>query len=275
MEVSLRIKCPTLTLWGLVLGLQPKLIIPFFLSGQSQLIGSSQPIVAKIGSDIILPCHLEPAEDVAAKMLEWTRSDLDPRFVCVWRAHQELLDLKNPSYLGRTSLFTDELKHGNISLKLSRVKPADQGRYKCFIPNKEEESFLELVVGNLSGTDRDKGGVVLTCESKGWYPEPELLWLDGEGKLLSAGPTETVRGPDDLYTVSSRVTLEKKHSNNFTCRVQQKIINQTRETQIHVPGRNYIYLATSAWAIKQIFVSVHVLNTITHSEVPHIKNRTE
>ncbi|CAI5686022.1 unnamed protein product [Oreochromis niloticus] len=78
--------------------------------------------------------------------------------------------------------------------------------------------------------------VVLQCESAGWYPEPELLWLDGEGKLLSAGPTETLRGPDDLYTVSSRVTVEKRHSNNITCRVQQRNTNQSRETHKHVPG---------------------------------------
>ena len=67
-----------------------------------------------------------------------------------------------------------------------------------------------------------------------------MFWLDGEGNLLSAGPTETVRGPDDLYTVSSRVTVEKRHNNNFTCRVQQNNINQTRETHIIVPGRDYI-----------------------------------
>ncbi|XP_035530807.1 butyrophilin subfamily 2 member A2-like [Morone saxatilis] len=77
---------------------------------------------------------------------------------------------------------------------------------------------------------------MLDCRSEGWYPEPEVVWLDGEGNLLSAGPTETVRGPDDLYTVSSRVTVEKRHSNNFTCRVQQKDINQTRETHIQITG---------------------------------------
>eukprot|EP00064_Thunnus_orientalis_P021302 superscaffoldBa00006377_g21462 len=76
---------------------------------------------------------------------------------------------------------------------------------------------------------------VLQCESKGWYPEPEVFWLDGEGNLLSAGPTETVRGPDDLYTVSSRVTVGKRHNNSVTCRVQQKNISQTRETHIIVP----------------------------------------
>ncbi|XP_038587692.1 butyrophilin subfamily 3 member A2-like [Micropterus salmoides] len=217
-------------------------LLSHFCTGHSQLIGSPRPIVAKVGDDVILPCHLQPAVDVAAKTFDWTRPDLDPRFVYVWRAGQELVNEKNPFYKERTTLFTEELKHGNISLKLSKVKPSDEGRYKCYIPDMNTDASVELVVGavsspviSLAGIDRHKGGVVLQCESAGWYPEPEVFWLDGEGNLLSAGPTETVRGPDDLYTVSSRVTVEKRHSNSFTCRVQQKDINQTRETHIQVP----------------------------------------
>ncbi|XP_028420692.1 butyrophilin-like protein 2 [Perca flavescens] len=211
--------------------------------GQSQLTGSS--IVATLGNDIILPYQLEPVEDATDLTLEWTRSDLDPRFVHVWRSGKELVSKKHKSFEGRTSLFVDELMSGNISLKLSKVKLADRGTYRCFIPGLDRQSFVQLHVGAVSspvislvGLDRDKGGVVLQCESEGWYPEPEVLWLDGEGNLLSAGPPETVRGPDDLYTVSSSVTVEKRPSNRFTCRVQQKDTNQTRETEIHVPGKH-------------------------------------
>uniref|UniRef100_A0A8P4G591 Ig-like domain-containing protein n=1 Tax=Dicentrarchus labrax TaxID=13489 RepID=A0A8P4G591_DICLA len=217
------------------------LLLTHFCRGQFQLIGSSQPIVATLGHDIILPCHLDPAEDASGLTLEWTRADLNPRFVHVWRDGQELESKKHPSFEGRTSLFIDELKLGNISLKVSKVKIGDQGTYRCFIPSPGKQSSVQLVVAavfspvlSLAGIDKDTSGVVLQCESKGWYPEPEVVWLDGEGNLLSAGPTETVRGPDDLYTVSSRVTVEKRHSNNFTCRVQQKNINQTRETHIYI-----------------------------------------
>uniref|UniRef100_A0A3Q1IHZ2 Ig-like domain-containing protein n=1 Tax=Anabas testudineus TaxID=64144 RepID=A0A3Q1IHZ2_ANATE len=230
------------------------LLLLLFSTGQSKLIGSSQPIVATVGDDIILPCHLEPVMDVAAMTLEWTTSDQGPRFVFVWRAGQDLVNTKHPSYKGRTSLFSDELKHGNISLKLSEVKPADEGKYQCFIPKRNEASFVELVVGaaaspviSLTGIDGDKDRVALQCESKGWYPEPELLWLDAEGKNLSAGPTETVRGPDDLYTVSSRVTVEKRHSNYITCRVQQRNINQIRETQIHT-SNGFVNILSSVFA---------------------------
>ncbi|XP_042256674.1 butyrophilin subfamily 3 member A2-like [Thunnus maccoyii] len=243
------------------------LLLTNFCRGQSQLIGSSQPIVATLGDDIILPCHLQPAVDAAGLTLEWTKTDLNPRFVHVWRDGVELVDKKHKSFEGRTSLFINELKNGNISLKLSKVKLSDHGTYRCFIPTLEKQSFVQLVVASgavsspvirLVGLDRDRGGVMLQCESKGWYPQPEVFWLDGEGNLLSAGPTETVRGPDDLYTVSSRVTVEKRHNNNFTCRVQLKNINQTRETHIIVPDDFFKIQSSSSPAIIGLAVSLAV-----------------
>ncbi|XP_055369664.1 butyrophilin subfamily 3 member A2-like isoform X2 [Betta splendens] len=211
-------------------------------SGDSELIGSSQPIVARVGDDVTLPCHLEPALDVDMTALEWTRPDLN-QFVYVWRSGQELVNDIHPSYRGRTSMFSDQLKEGNMSLKLSEVELSDRGTYRCFIPKLSKQALVTLIVApdavsspviSLSGLDRDRGGVVLECRSGGWFPEPELLWLDAEGKLLSAGPTETVRGSDDLYTVSSRVTVDKRHSSRYTCRVQQTSINHTSEAHIEV-----------------------------------------
>ncbi|XP_074480675.1 butyrophilin subfamily 3 member A2-like [Sebastes fasciatus] len=229
------------------------LLLTHSCRGQSQMIGLSQPIVALVGDDIILPCHLEPAVDVSAMTLEWTRPDLNSIAVFMWRAGKDLVHVKDLSYTGRTSLFTDGLKNGNISLKLSKVKLSDKGRYKCYVAVLDKESLVELVVASgaasypvitLAGIDEATGGVMLDCRSEGWYPEPEVLWLDGEGNLLSAGPPETVRGPDDLYTVSSRVTVEKRHSNSFTCRVQQKNTNQTRET--HIPISNDFFKLQSS-----------------------------
>uniref|UniRef100_A0A8C4E696 Ig-like domain-containing protein n=1 Tax=Dicentrarchus labrax TaxID=13489 RepID=A0A8C4E696_DICLA len=214
--------------------------------GQVQQIGPLQPVVVMVGGDIVLPCQLEPPVDAVSMTMELGRPDLEPRFVYVWHDGQELLTDQNQAYKGRVLLSNDRLKLGDLSLNLYKVTISDNGRYRCFIPKLNKEYFLELLVGsvsspgiNLSGIHKANSAVMLDCRSKGWYPEPEVVWLDGEGNLLSAGPTETVRGPDDLYTVSSRVTVEKRHSNNFTCRVQQKDINQTRETHIYVPGRNY------------------------------------
>uniref|UniRef100_A0AAQ6IQE3 Ig-like domain-containing protein n=1 Tax=Anabas testudineus TaxID=64144 RepID=A0AAQ6IQE3_ANATE len=233
--------------------------------GQTVVTGSSEPIVGIVGGEVVLPCYLEPAMPAFDMTVEWTRPDLDRRFVLVRRDGEELQNKKHQSYEGRTSLFSDELKNGNISLKLSKVKLSDKGLYRCYVPGWKSETTVELVVGAVSSpvvTIAEKNAsssiVVLQCESKGWYTEPELLWLDAEGKILSAGPTETVRGPDDLYTVSSRLTVEKRHSNNITCRVQQRNINQTRETQIHVPDDIFNILSSSSSVAVTVAVSLTV-----------------
>uniref|UniRef100_A0A671TMA2 Ig-like domain-containing protein n=1 Tax=Sparus aurata TaxID=8175 RepID=A0A671TMA2_SPAAU len=207
----------------------------------SELTSSHQPIVALAGDDVILPCQLQPAVSISSETLLWTKPGLFPKYIHVHRAGRPMVMGQNPSYYNRTALFVDQLMNGNVSLKLFRVKLSDAGRYTCIIDSKKMEASVQLTVGAASSPvvqkTKNSSRVVLQCESTGWYPEPEVFWLDGEGNLLSAGPTETVRGPDDLYTVSSRVTVEKRHSNSFTCRVQQNSTNQTRETLIHVPGR--------------------------------------
>ncbi|XP_051250450.1 butyrophilin subfamily 1 member A1-like [Dicentrarchus labrax] len=218
--------------------------------GQSLVGGPPPPVAALVGEDILLPCRLDPAADAVSMIIEWGRPNLKPRFVHVWHEGQDLLVNQNPSYKGRTSLSTDKLKHGDLSLRLSKVKVSDGGTYRCFIPKLSRESTVQLIVGSVSspvitGINISSNAGVLQCESKGWYPEPEVVWLDGEGNLLSAGPTETVRGPDDLYTVSSRVTVEKRHSNNFTCRVQQKDINHASETCVRsTVNPDYFHLNT-------------------------------
>ncbi|XP_062301297.1 butyrophilin subfamily 3 member A2-like [Scomber scombrus] len=246
--------------------------------GQTQVVGPSQPIIVRVGDDVILPCNLKPATDAVSTTLEWARPDLNPRFVHVWHNGQDLHVNQHSSYKGRTSLSSERLKHGDISLKLSKVKLSDNGQYRCFLPDLTKDSTVELVVGkcstvfycppittacfislqlllssgaasspaiSLAGIDTSISGVVLQCDSKGWYPEPEVFWLDGEGSVLSAEPTQTVRGPDGLYTVRSRVIVEKRHSNSFTCRLQQNKINQTRETHFIIPDEFCISPSTS------------------------------
>uniref|UniRef100_A0A3Q3KT71 Butyrophilin subfamily 3 member A3-like n=2 Tax=Labrus bergylta TaxID=56723 RepID=A0A3Q3KT71_9LABR len=211
---------------------------------QSEVIVPSQPVVSLVGEDIILPCHLDPVMNAFDITVEWARPDLNPRFVLVWRHGEELKTKKHPSFSGRTSVFIDELEKGNISLKLSKVKVSDEGGYKCFLPTLSKTSTVQLVVGSVSSPvvqmTKNNNGVLLECESADWYPEPEMFWLDGEGNLLSAEPTETVRGPDGLYTVSSRVTVEKRHGRKFTCRVTQRKINQTREKHLTIPDNFFV-----------------------------------
>ncbi|KAM3589940.1 uncharacterized protein V6R79_000316 [Siganus canaliculatus] len=218
-----------------------------------------------IGDDVTLPCQLDPVVDATDQIVEWARPDLRPRFVHLRRQGVQLDVEENPSYKGRTSLNENKLKRGDLSLKLVKVKLTDAGKYKCFVPTLDMESVVELVVGSVSSphiqVSKVNNGGVVECKSSGWYPEPEVVWLDAEGKLLSE-PKETTRGGDGLYTVSSRVTVEKKHSNGFTCRVQQQNISQTRETRIQVPADLFMLQLSSAVRFS-IVVAVSFMVVVT------------
>uniref|UniRef100_I3K0H5 Ig-like domain-containing protein n=1 Tax=Oreochromis niloticus TaxID=8128 RepID=I3K0H5_ORENI len=228
--------------------------------GKSHLVCPSQ-VVAMMGDDVVLPCQLKLAVDTNSETVNWIKPGLDPNVVHLHLDGQLVFENQHPSYHFRTRVFEDELIKGNVSLKIFKVKLSDEGTYRCSIPWIREEASIVLTVGSASTPiikvmSVVSSRVVLQCESAGWYPEPELLWLDGEGKLLSAGPTETLRGPDDLYTVSSRVTVEKRHSNNIICRVQQRNTNQSRETHIHVPGNNDSHSETVVFYHKHILMKV-------------------
>ncbi|XP_077963563.1 butyrophilin subfamily 2 member A2 [Gasterosteus aculeatus] len=244
------------------------LLLTHFIGGGSLPIDPPQLVTAMVGDDVVLPCLLDPPADAASMTMEWGRADMKPRFVLVWHDGKELLDDQNKAFKGRTSLSISGLERGDVSLKLSFVKVSDSGTYRCYLQKPNQEHLVQLLVGaasspaiSLAGLHLASSAVLLHCESRGWYPEPELLWLDAEGKLLSAGPPETLRGPDDLYSVSSSVTVEKRHRNSFTCRVQQRNINQTRETLITVPEDFFVAPAvcTPCVAFSVVFAFLFVI----------------
>ncbi|XP_063325761.1 myelin-oligodendrocyte glycoprotein-like isoform X2 [Pelmatolapia mariae] len=126
--------------------------------GEVLVIGSNLPIIAAPGDDVILPCHLAPTFDVQGLTVEWSKPDLKPdpsdrlsrvEYVHLYRDRKEVPDMKMASYFRRTELFMDDMKHGNISLKILNVSEEDNGRYRCFIPklqSRVKAAVVELVV---------------------------------------------------------------------------------------------------------------------------------
>ncbi|XP_045567702.1 uncharacterized protein [Salmo salar] len=213
-------------------------------SSEVQVVGPADPVVALAGDDIILPCSLKPNVNAENMVVRWTRLNLKSEVVHRYSDGRDSNVDQSPSYRNRTSVFNEELKNGNVSLKLTRVTLSDAGSYRCFIPtltSQVKNTTVQLFVGAVSqpviSIDGTKDwGVVLKCESGGWFPEPEMEWLDSSGTILPAdGPPERHRDSECLYSVRRHVTVDQTDTNRFTCRVHQKEINHLKETEIHVP----------------------------------------
>ncbi|XP_038840007.1 butyrophilin subfamily 1 member A1-like, partial [Salvelinus namaycush] len=213
-------------------------------SSEVQVVGPADRVIALAGDDVILPCFLKPSVNAEEMAVEWTRLHLKTRNVHLYRQGRDFDDDQSPSYKGRTSMFNGEQKNGNVSLKLTNVTLSDTGNYTCFLPTltiQVKETTVQLLVGvipqpviSIVGT---KGwGVVLKCDSGGWFPEPVMEWLDSSGTILPAdGPPERHRDSEGLYAVRQHVTVDQTDTNRFTCRVNQQEINHLKETEIHVP----------------------------------------
>ncbi|KAI4891961.1 hypothetical protein NFI96_031867 [Prochilodus magdalenae] len=79
-------------------------------------------------------------------MVEWFRPDLSEtdRLVHLYEDREDRNEKQLKSYRGRTSLFKEELKKGNTSLKLSAVQPSDRGDYKCFVQDKSTSWYDDI-----------------------------------------------------------------------------------------------------------------------------------
>uniref|UniRef100_A0A668SXM6 Ig-like domain-containing protein n=2 Tax=Oreochromis aureus TaxID=47969 RepID=A0A668SXM6_OREAU len=126
------------------------------VEGQLHVVGSPQPIVAAPGDDVILPCHVEPKVNVVGLTVEWSRPDRNMEYVHLYRHNREMTDMKIPSYFGRTALFKDGLREGNISLRITNVTQEDEGRYRCFVPklkSQTKSSTVSLIVAETVTTE--------------------------------------------------------------------------------------------------------------------------
>uniref|UniRef100_A0A673N9I2 Ig-like domain-containing protein n=1 Tax=Sinocyclocheilus rhinocerous TaxID=307959 RepID=A0A673N9I2_9TELE len=197
-------------------------------SEQYKVVGPADPVFAVASEDVILPCSVKPNISVF-------RSDL-------YEDHEDRNTIQIQSYRGRTKLIHQELQRGNASLKLSSVQVSDEGRYKCFIQSKSwyddttvnvrVEAVGRPPVITVDGFDHS-GGLHLQCESEGWYPEPDLQWLDSEGISLSSETTEKHRNTD-RFSVKHTITVYERDS-KIHCRV--KLRHHMLETLINTSNR--------------------------------------
>ncbi|KAL6483988.1 hypothetical protein MHYP_G00088610 [Metynnis hypsauchen] len=170
--------------------------------------------------------------------IKWTRPDWGDAVLHVYENHKDVNSRLIPQYRGRKALFKEELQNGNVSLRLNDVNTRDEGEYKCSV---ESESWFDEVSFNLTvevigerpviteSYDETSEQFSLLCESKGWFPEPDLQWLNSKGENQTAGDPEIQRHAE-LFTVKRRFTVHKNHIDTFYCRAT--LGEHTREEEI-------------------------------------------
>ncbi|XP_018421314.1 PREDICTED: HERV-H LTR-associating protein 2 [Nanorana parkeri] len=110
------------------------------LKGQAWLpdkrIHSTPQVIGELNGVIILPCSLTPGE---IEVIHWT---FEGKNVHSYYEGKDVFDDQDPSYVGRTSLFLDQIKNGNASLQLKNLQKSDEQTYSCYLSTtKESKEF--------------------------------------------------------------------------------------------------------------------------------------
>ncbi|XP_041841782.1 CD276 antigen homolog isoform X2 [Melanotaenia boesemani] len=146
--------------------------------GESEVIGSPEPVTAESGQDVVLPCHLEPPFDVTSLTVEWR---WNKTMVHLYRNLKDNENAQDQRFKGRTSLFHDEMHHGNISLKLKNVSEEDEGIYTCFVPKLNCQVKKGNISLNVGINDLDSTGTNTTSDLS---DQKELIGLNVGGAVV-------------------------------------------------------------------------------------------
>ncbi|KAJ7313825.1 hypothetical protein JRQ81_005558 [Phrynocephalus forsythii] len=232
------------------------------------------PVIGILGRDILLPCQLK-TETVLQTVkidVQWIL-DKSPEKINVVSYHGGNNDGPwDDRFQGRAQLSHLDLKKGNMSLILKGGQISDQGKYICMIslPNWYDEVIVDLILTEngaeptISLVDYQGQGIGLTCSSSGWYPEPQVFWLDGGGKkLIKKSDTRITMAPSptETFSVLSSLTLEPGISSEVVCKIVNNILQMESESRILITEE--FYPTISPWLppfilILAIFIGIMV-----------------
>uniref|UniRef100_A0A8C4SLK3 Uncharacterized protein n=1 Tax=Erpetoichthys calabaricus TaxID=27687 RepID=A0A8C4SLK3_ERPCA len=174
----------------------------------------SGPINFKLGQDAVIPCFLSPSISAVNMKVTWLQNHLLPILV-----YENQIETSGPNFAGRTSLNVEQLIHGELSLLIKNVQVMDEGHYSCSASQgaSEQSASIEVKI-SATGTyplislDEQGNKVIhLTCVSEGWYPPPELFWIDGRDRDLTLSTTKE-KSREGLFLVKSTILVSQQDS---------------------------------------------------------------
>ncbi|CAM4333258.1 unnamed protein product [Leuciscus chuanchicus] len=137
--------------------------------GTNQVVHSpSGPLVAPLGSSVVLPCYVNELLLMEDLEVEWRRTDSET-LVHLYQDGESRAEVQQQDYHDRAHFFTDQIQHGNFSLRLDNLRAEDDGNYTCKVYSQQDSGETEIQI-----------------------KDPERLLVSGSSRSISASVGEDV-----------------------------------------------------------------------------------
>ncbi|XP_026108864.1 uncharacterized protein LOC113081016 [Carassius auratus] len=109
--------------------------------------GPSAPLVAPLGSSVVLLCYVDDPLPVEDLEVEWRRPDSET-LVHLYQDGKSQTEVQQQDYQNRAHFFTDQIQHGNFSLRLDDLRAEDAGEYICTVHSQQKsgETVVQINV---------------------------------------------------------------------------------------------------------------------------------
>ncbi|XP_072214344.1 butyrophilin subfamily 3 member A2-like [Excalfactoria chinensis] len=245
--------------------------IVHLVKGQFRMIPPYDPVLGVVGKGVILPCQLEAQTIPKGIIVQWIFIQNSQNIeVTTYDGKDVIYPVReNKPYLGRTSFFQSEVIKGDLSLHLKNVMVSDKGKYICSV---SLENWYDEVVVDLDVAARgDKSevfldghvgqGIGLNCKSQGWFPEPEVYWLDSKGRIREDKViTQNLQTSSGLFDVVSSLTIEPGSDVEVSCRIINDLLNTVCESRVLIS--DVFFPSTSPWMIAFLVITFCTLAVI-------------
>ncbi|XP_018884843.2 butyrophilin subfamily 2 member A2 isoform X1 [Gorilla gorilla gorilla] len=242
------------------------------VSAQFTVVGPANPILATVGENTTLRCHLSPEKNAEDMEVRWFRSQFSPA-VFVYKGGRERTEEQMEGYRGRTTFVSKDISRGSVALVIHNVTAQENGTYRCYFQEGRsyDEAILRLAVAGLGSKPlieikaQEDGSIWLECISGGWYPEPLTVWRDPYGEVVPTLKEVSIADADGLFMVTTAVIIRDKYVRNVSCSVNNTLLGQEKETVIFIPESFMpsaspwmvalaVILTASPWTVSMIVI---------------------
>uniref|UniRef100_A0A8C8U8E5 Butyrophilin-like protein 2 n=2 Tax=Peromyscus maniculatus bairdii TaxID=230844 RepID=A0A8C8U8E5_PERMB len=196
-------------------------------------------VLARVGGHAEFSCQVTPLHSVEYMEVRLFKSG-HSQPVYLYRGGHGVNGEAAPEYVNRTEFVKDAIGKGRVALRIHNISISDDGLYQCLFS--DDSGFIDVASMNLSVTAvgletqihvqaPDADGVMVECNSGGWFPQPQMEWRDSRGKTLP--PSSKSYSQDEARFFHMKMTLLTNRSQgSIICCIFNPVTGEEKQTSV-------------------------------------------